>query len=148
MRTIALRLGLLGALGIGGAVLSPYLMGSAADLAVGDCFDPPAQLVEVEEVQRHPCTEAHGAEVFYVADYPAADGAGYPGDPAFEAHVRDVCVRAFDAYTGLDFQTDPTWTFGYFTPTDEGWSMGDHEISCYAERMDGATTSASIRAAS
>ena len=148
MRTIALRLGLLGALGIGGVVLSPYLMGAASDLAVGDCFDPPTAEIEVDDVQRHPCTDAHGGEVIYVGDYPAADDAPYPGDPAFDAHVVDVCVPAFDAYTGLDFETATDWGFGYFVPTEAGWDLGDHEISCYAMPVDGSTTTTSIRAAS
>jgi hypothetical protein len=54
-------------------------------------------------------------------------------------------VPAFDAYTGLDFETDPVMNMGYFTPTREGWNAGDHEVICYAARIDEATMSQSIR---
>jgi hypothetical protein len=146
VRSIAIRLGLLGALGVGGVVLAPYLMGNVADLAVGDCFDPPTEEVEVSEVQRHPCSDPHTGEVIYVGDYPAADGAAYPGDQAFVEHVADVCLPAFESYTGLDYETATDWDFGYFTPTSAGWDAGDHEISCYAIRVDGTPTTGSVRA--
>jgi hypothetical protein len=148
MRSMALRLGLLAAIGIGGVALAPYLMGDVADLKVGDCFDPPTEEVEVAEVQRHPCTDAHTGEVIYVGTYPGADDAPFPGDQAFLDHIRTVCVPAFEAYTGLDYESDPTWDFGFFTPTAAGWAQGDRGISCHASRIDGATTSGSLRVAS
>lgn len=147
MRTIALRLGLLGAIGVGGVVLAPFLMGSVADLAVGDCFDPPTEEVEVSEVQRHPCTDAHTGEVIYVGDYPSTEGQTFPGDEAFVDHVAAVCLPAFESYTGLDYETATQWDFGYFTPTSAGWAEGDREISCYATRVDGAPTTGSLKVA-
>ena len=35
---------------------------------------------------------------------------------------------------------------GWFYPTTEGWNDGDREITCYAIRIDGATTTQSIKA--
>ena len=147
MRSILLRLGLLGAIGVGGLVLAPYLMGNVADLAVGDCFDPPNEEVEVSEVQRHPCTDSHTGEVIYVGDYPGNDAASYPTDQVFLEHVGRACMPAFESYTGLDYETATEWDFGYFTPTDAGWADGDREISCYAIRVDGAPTTGSLKAA-
>lgn len=148
MRSIAMRFGLLAALGIGGLAAAPYLMGSVADLAVGDCFDPPTEESVVAEVQRHPCSDAHSGEVIYVGSYPTADDASFPGDAAFIDHIRAVCVPAFEAYTGLDYESDPTWDFGYFTPTADGWAEGDKGISCHVTRIDGAATTGSVRSAS
>src|SRR5262245_10627607 len=39
---------------------------NAGDLQVGECFDDPGSVEEVSDVQRHPCTEEHSAEVFFV----------------------------------------------------------------------------------
>ena len=147
MKNLAIRGGLIGAVLAGGLILRPFLTGNAGDLAVGDCFDPPAATVEtVEDVQHHPCTDPHGAEVFYVGEYPDGENVEYPSDAAFDAHVEATCVPAFNTYTGLDYISDPTWDFGYFVPTAEGWDGGDHEVLCYAIRIDEAPTSVSIKA--
>lgn len=148
VRSIVLRLGFLAALGIGGAVAAPYLMGGVDDLKVGDCFDLPTAEVEVSEVQRHPCSDAHTGEVIYVGKYPASDDAAFPGDQAFLDYVQTACATAFEAYTGLDYESDTTWDFGYFTPTAAGWAEGDRGISCHATRIDGATTTGSVKATS
>ncbi len=76
---------------------------------------------------------------------PGADGATYPSESAWLDAVGTTCVPAFNAYTGLDFSTDPTWDLGYFIPTSEGWGDGDRSLICYATRVDGTPTSASIK---
>lgn len=145
MKTIAFRLGIVGLIAVGGLLLRPLLAGNAGDLKVGECFDEPATLEAVEDVQHHPCTDPHTSEVFLVMDVP--DAASYPTDAAFEGMVQASCVPAFDTYTGLDFATDPDWTIGYFVPTPESWSSGDRGLICYTIRIDGAPTSASLKAA-
>ena len=149
MKSIAMRIGIIALIGVGTLVARPFLSGGAADLKVGECFDPPTTVGEtVDDVQHHPCTDAHGGEVFFVGDLAAADDAPYPTDAAIETEAAALCTPAFDAYTGLDFVTDPDWTFGYLSPTTESWADGDRGIICYAARIDGATTTTSIRAAS
>lgn len=148
MKTMAMRIGIIALIGVGGLVARPFLAGGAADLKIGECFDPPAVGETVDDVQHHPCTDAHGGEVFFVGDVAAADDAPYPTDIAFETQVQGLCTPAFDAYTGLDFVTDPVWTYGYLSPTAESWADGDRGIICYAARLDGATTTTSIKAAS
>ena len=147
MKNLAIRGGLIGVVLAGGLILRPFLTGNAGDLAVGECFDPPAATVqEVEDVQHRPCTEAHGGEVFYVGGFPDGENVDYPSDAAWEAHVTATCVPAFNTYTGLDYMTDPDWDFGYFVPTADGWEGGDHEVLCYAIRIDEEPTSVSIKA--
>lgn len=145
MRTILLRLGLVGAIGAGAFVLRPFLTGSAGELKVGECFDVPAQMERVEDVQHHPCTDGHTAEVFLVTLLSGADDAAYPADASLIAEADGLCEPAFDAYTGLVFDTDPVWTFGYFYPSPESWENGDRGIICYATRLDEAPSTGSIK---
>jgi hypothetical protein len=145
MRGLLLRLGIIGAIGVGAFVLRPFLMGDAGSLAVGDCFDPPAGgPQEVEQVQHHPCTDAHLAEVIYVADYAAAD-ATYPSEDSFRAFVLDRCIPAFNSYTGLDYNAATDLDVGPMWPTAEGWGDGDREVTCFALKVDGSTVTGSIK---
>jgi hypothetical protein len=140
---LAIRIGLIAIVGIGLFIFRDRLTGGASDLAVGDCFDDPGVATEVSDVQHHPCTEPHTSEVLYVGDMPSSDT--YPTDAQFTAAVETACVPAFNAYTGLDFTTDPTFNMGYFTPTADGWGDGDRELICYVIRIDGAPVSQSLK---
>jgi hypothetical protein len=147
MRSIALRLGIIGLIAGGAFVLRPFLSGNAGNLAVGDCFDPPAVAGEtVEDVQHHPCTDAHGGEVIFVGDYEPSDGT-YPSDDAFVTFVGDHCVSAFNSYTGLDYLQATDLDFHVFTPTQEGWGDGDRTMICYAVRVDGTNFTQSVKVA-
>lgn len=146
MRGTILWLGFMGLLGVGGAVAAPFLMGQAAELKVGECFDVPSAAVEeVGEVQHHPCSDAHTAEVVHVGRIDGAGDAPYPSESQMDGTVLEACDAAFGAYTGLDAMTDPVWTYGWFVPTADGWADGDRGYSCHAIRIDGAATTGSLR---
>lgn len=146
MKGIAIRLALIAAIGIGAFVLRDRLSGNAGDLAAGDCFDVPAASETVEDVQHHPCTESHTAEVVLAQEHEAPDDAAYPTNADWSAWWEAQCIPAFEAYTGLDYATDPNLDIGVFTPTEEGWNDGDRKVICYAARMDGAPMTQSIKA--
>jgi hypothetical protein len=131
----------------GGAfIFRDRLGGNAGDLQVGDCFDEPAQETEtVEDVQHHPCNESHTAEVVFVGNYAGATDT-YPTDDQFVSAVLAQCVPAFNSYTGRDFQSDQELDLGYFVPTADGWGGGDHEMICYAVRLDEAPSTTSVKA--
>lgn len=144
MGGLLLRIGIIAAVGGGLYVFRDHLPGNAAELAVGDCFDAPATVDEtVEDVPHHPCTDPHSAEVFYVGDYPDADA--YPDVDAFDVFTEANCLPAFNAYTGLDFYQAVEYDMGYFYPIEEGWSGGDHEITCYLVRSNLAPMTAPMR---
>jgi len=145
VRNIAIRVGLFAAVGIGAFVLRPFLTGGAGDLKVGECFDVPTAGQTVEEVQHHPCAEAHGGEVIFVGKVGAPAGAPFPIASALDQQVGPLCMPAFDAYTGLTFETDKTWDMGYFYPLEADWAKGDREVICYATRIDSAPTTGSIK---
>jgi hypothetical protein len=139
------RFGLIGAVLFGGWLFRDYLTGAAIDLEVGDCFDAPTTISDtVDEVAHHPCTDAHTAEVIFVADY-APSGGAYPGEDAFDAFTEANCPASFQAYVGRDFYTDTEYDIGVFYPIEEGWSQGDYEITCYLVRIDGGQMSQSVR---
>ena len=144
MRTIAIRLGLLGAIGVGAFIAQPFLSGNVAELKVGECFDVPTVTETVEDVQHHPCTDAHGGEVFFVSEHVAANDAPYPADSILTNEIVAACDPAFLAYTGMA-ATDPTWSYGYFYPVAEGWADGDRGYICYAARVDETVTNTSIK---
>ena len=145
MRTIAIQIDLFAALGIGALLARPFLAGGAGELKVGECFDIPSLKETVEDVQHHPCTDPHGGEVYFGGDLVAARDAPYPTDPVIESEVAALCVPSFDTVHRLHFDTDPTWSFGYFYPHPDSWADGDRGRISYAPRLDDAPTAVSIR---
>jgi hypothetical protein len=145
MRGIAIRVGIVAAIIIGGLILKPFLSGNAGDLKVGECFDVPVGAEAIEDVQHHPCSDEHSGEVFFVGKSAAAKDVAYPTDIELAAEVYGLCDSAFVAYTGLDSNTEPVWTYGYFIPTSEGWSDGDRGVICYVAKIDSSVTKGSVK---
>lgn len=146
MQSIALRLGVIAAIVIGAILLRPYLSGNAGNLQVGDCFDEPAGAEDtVDDVQHRQCTDPHGAEVVFVGDY-TPNSQTFPTQEQFLAFFEATCTPAFNAYSGLDFVTDPTYDMSAYTPTTEGWvDDNDRKVICFAIRLDGAQMTSSIK---
>jgi hypothetical protein len=146
MRSIALRVGIIALIAGGAFVLRPFLSSNAGSLAAGDCFDPPTDAsTTVEDVQHHPCTDPHGAEVVFVGDFePATDT--YPTDDEVEAFVGTRCVPAFNSYTGLNYDEAMDLSLDWYWPTEEGWDDGSKKVICFVIRADGATQARSIKA--
>lgn len=141
---IAIWIGIIAIVGIVGFVFRDRLSSEAGDLKVGDCFDDPTNVTEVEDVQHHPCNEAHTSEVVFVGDMTASET--YPTDAAFEEFVGTTCLPAWETYTGRDYESDTELDIGYYYPLEEGWNQGDHQVICYAARVDGATMTESVKA--
>jgi hypothetical protein len=141
-----IRILIVAVIGGGAFIFRDRLSSNAAELKVGDCFDSPAVATEIKDVQHHPCTEAHNAEVVFVGNMTGADDA-YPGDPLVESWVRTNCVPAWSTYTGKNFETDTALDIGFYLPTTDGWKHGDRGITCYADRVDRASMTSSVRVA-
>ena len=147
MRSIAIRVGIIAAIVVAFVLLRPFFSGNAGDLSVGDCFDLPATVTEtIEDVQHHPCTDSHDAEVIFVGDFAPATST-YPSDDEFKTFFQASCSPAFDSYTGLVFATDATYDMSAFTPTTDGWTGGDHKVICYAVHIDASKMTQSIKKA-
>jgi len=144
---------IIGALLVGGFLFRDRLSGSAADIAVGDCFMLPADQGDqsgqgvVQEVSHSPCQEPHDAEAFFVGDLEGGADAAFPATSAVEEFVSTVCLPAFEAYTGSDFLVQQVLDAGYFSPTADSWRLADREVMCYLTPISGSTTTQSYKGA-
>jgi hypothetical protein len=103
-------------------------------MAVGDCFEPPADLTSGDPVTPADCSAAHGAEVIAVDQL---DGTEYPGDDAVLGQIETLCLDAFVDYVGVEY-ADSTLDAIYFYPTEASWALGDRLLLCSAATMDGS----------
>jgi hypothetical protein len=132
--------------GIGAVIFRDRLSSGAGTLTIGECFDDPVGAQLITDVQHHPCSEAHTAEVIYLGKLP--DGSGsFPTTAAVQDWIRSTCVPAWNTYTGKDFDTDATLTLGFYQPSPEAWSGGDRSVVCYAARVDSAPMTSSVKKA-
>lgn len=140
------RIGIIAVIAIGAFIFRDRLSSNAGELKIGDCFDDPAGVTEVSDVQHHPCTEGHTAEVIFVGSM-TGDNAAYPADATIDSFVEANCLPAWTAYTGRAYETETVLRLGYYVPSPDGWKDGDHGIVCYAAREDGAAMTTSVRKA-
>jgi hypothetical protein len=143
-----IRILIIGVVIVGGLVFRDRLSSNAADLAVGDCFDQPTTATDtIEDVQHHPCSEAHTAEVIFVGPHSAASGAAPLTTSEIESFVAASCFPAFASYTGLDFLTDKVYDIGYIYPLEADWNKGERKVTCYTSKIDGSVMTASVKKA-
>ena len=144
-----IRLAIVGVFVIGGiaaVVFRDRLSSDAGTLAVGECFDNPVGTEEIQDVQHHPCTEAHTAEVVFLGKLPDGNGS-YPTSAAVQDWIRTNCVPAWNAYTGKDITSQAVLDLGWYQPTTDGWGGGDRSMICYAIRVDEAPMTSSVKKA-
>jgi putative regulator of septum formation len=139
---LGIRLAIIAVVLVGGFVLRDRLSGSAGELKVGDCFDDTTG-AEVSEVQHHPCSEAHNAEVVLVADHPAAKDAAYPTDN-FDSYEQTCSAAAF-AYVGANAPDNLIYSFYY--PLEEDWKKGKRKMICYVTTENLQVLTKSMKAA-
>ncbi len=108
--------------------------------AVGQCMDFPEDAVAPTEV---PCGEPHTGEIVGVHDM---TDARFPGDDAAYAAAEEFCLQAFADYVGIDFM-DSELDMLYLYPTETSWDVGDRQIACWAEPIDGTPLTESVAGA-
>ena len=114
---------------------------SAFHLTVGECFEPPADLSDVHSVQSTDCAEPHTAEVIGVQESTEAE---YPGEESMHAAAQEFCQTAFADYVGVDFDSSEL-DMGYLYPTQASWGIGDRQIACWTQTMDGKPLEGSVK---
>lgn len=147
MRSILIRVGIIGVVALGAFLLRPFLTGNAGDLKVGDCFDVPTSTAEtIKDVQHHPCTDEHGAEVFFVGAYPGTKTDPYPTDDEMVTFLTNTCIPQYRAYTGVEVASQEVYDIGWFQPTQDGWKNGEQGVICYVYRLDETKFKGSLKA--
>jgi hypothetical protein len=144
MRGWVFRIGIIAVIALGAFIFRDRLSSNAGDLKLGECFDEPAAEQEIKEVQHHPCTEAHTAEVIFLGSMSGEKDA-YPTTATFGSFIESSCLPAWEAYTGKTYATEPVLSLGYLVPTQKGWTSGDRGVTCYASRDDGAVMTVSVK---
>lgn len=144
MTGIGIRILIVAAIAVGGIVLRDRLSGAAGDLKVGDCFDA-TQVSEVKDLQHHPCTEKHTAEVVLLTTHPSIKGAPYPSDDDIQTFGDNVCAPAVVSYVGPNAQLDRL-NYGIFYPKASNWTDGDRGVICYALMLDMSPMTSSLKA--
>jgi hypothetical protein len=127
-----------------GVVFRDRFGSNASELVVGDCFDVPGAVGTVDNVQHHPCTEGHTAEVYAVFKHPAGRDDAYPGIVSLKSFGADGCIAPFASYVGIAID-ESALDFGWFRPTEDGWKKGDRAFTCYLTKQDESALTQSMK---
>jgi len=145
VRGWVIRIAIIAVIAIGGFIFRDRLTGNAGDLKVGDCFDIPAEMVDVKDVQHHPCNESHTAEVFAVVTHPAAKGTAPLTETQLIDFLGSSCAPLWTSYLGQEAVSSAVFDVGAFYPRDSDWNDGDRSITCYTDRVDEKPMTSSLR---
>ena len=138
-----LRIGIVAVFIVGGLIFRDRMGGSPAELQVGTASTSrrrPAR--PSSDVQHHPCTETHTAEVILLTNHPAAKGKPEPSDAELTSYLVDTCGAALERYVK---GTTDKFDLGAFYPTSEDWKNGDRGITCYLTMLDESPMTASFK---
>lgn len=113
-------------------------LSEAADIPVtqfeiGDCFDDPT-FGEVTDVPGLPCDVPHDNEIYAIFDHENSNQT-WPGQDALDAYSFEACESRFQGYVASDYATSQL-DISWFTPLEQGWEEGDHEIVCFLYDLD------------
>jgi hypothetical protein len=99
----------------------------------GDCLDDAAIVEEnVASLEVVDCDGAHDSEVFAVVEL---SDQPFPERGEFE-EADDRCSDEFETYVGASWDDAETLDYSAYTPTEDGWAMGDHEATCVLFSVD------------
>lgn len=121
-----------------GAQLNPY------DLRAGQCFSEWSWFDEqfdrrINITAAVDCSEPHKKEVFHEAEFPAPNGAPYPGETKMTEWSTDVCYGAFADFVGTDYELS-VYGIDFLQPTQETFEhpVGRHRrVTCVLFHIDG-----------
>ncbi len=96
-------------------------------LQVGDCLKGFGNAKKnVSEVRVIPCKKPHKFQIFAIENLELAEYGVGPMDKAAD----QICMKRFKKFTGISYD-DSDLVFGYLVPTEDGWDLGDREVTCY-----------------
>ena len=121
--------------GIGAAiVVGGVLEDSSTDadsFGVGSCFDDPGDTV-VSDIATVDCGSPHDFEMIGSVKLQSEE---YPGEDEIWSAAIGECTDLFEDYVGAPYATS-IWYLHAFTPTSEGWELGDRVANCLVFQFD------------
>lgn len=115
-----------------GAIVDAGNLG-AFDIKVGDCFDEPDVVSEIEQLPGVPCSDPHDSEVYATFDVSLTD---YVGDDAMFEHAIDACMARFEGFVGRDYESSALDIYTLY-PTADSWQQNDREVVCAVYDVEG-----------
>ena len=115
-----------------GAPLNPF------DLRAGQCFNQ-VSWIDREQDRRISitasidCAEPHDKEVYHEAEFPAPNGAPFPGEDQMTAWSQEVCYEAFEDFVAEEYELS-VYDIDFLQPTKETFEhpVGRHRrVTCY-----------------
>lgn len=129
-----------------GAQLNPY------DLRAGQCFsewswfdtqfDRRINITAAVE-----CAEPHKREVYFEAEFPAPNGAPFPGETKMTEWSTDLCYNAFADFVGTEYELS-IYGIDFIQPTRETFEhpVGRHRrVTCIIYNTDDEDLVESVR---
>jgi hypothetical protein len=121
-----------------GAQLNPY------DLRAGQCFSEWSWFDtefdrRINITAAVGCAEPHKREVFYEAEFPAPNGAPFPGETKMTEWSTDLCYDAFADFVGTEYELS-IYGIDFIQPTRETFEhpVGRHRrVTCIIYHIDG-----------
>ncbi|MFT7476063.1 MAG: hypothetical protein ACI81L_003011 [Verrucomicrobiales bacterium] len=115
-----------------GAPLNPF------DLRAGQCFNEGTWYDE--ELERRidltasvECTQPHQKEVFHEAEFPAPNGAPFPGEAKMTEWSTQLCYDAFPNFVGSEYELS-VYDITFLQPTQATFehAVGRHRrVTCF-----------------
>lgn len=133
-----------------GAPLNPF------DLRSGQCFNEGSWYDEVLErridlTASVDCAQPHQKEVFHEAEFPAPNGAPYPGETKMTEWSTQLCYEAFTEFVDAEYELS-IYEIDFLQPTQETFEhpVGRHRrVTCFlfdpaAEMASGSAQSTGV----
>lgn len=131
---------------VAGAPLNPF------DLRAGQCYNEDSWFDE--ELERRvsltasiDCVQPHDREVFFEAEFPAPNGAPFPGDEQMSEWSTEVCYEAFEGFVGLEYELSQ-YEISFIHPTQATFEheVGRHRrVTCVLFDIGGEDLTGSAR---
>lgn len=129
-----------------GAQLNPF------DLRAGQCFSEWSWFDEefdrrIEITAAVDCSEPHKREVYHEAEFPAPNGAPFPGETKMTEWSTELCYDAFADFVGTDYELSQ-YGIDFIQPTQETFEhpVGRHRrVTCVLFHIDGEDLVGSAR---
>ena len=115
-----------------GAPLNPF------DLRAGQCFNEGTWYDEqlerrIDLTASVECTQPHQKEVFHEAEFPAPNGAPFPGEAKMTEWSTRLCYDAFPGFVGAEYELS-VYDITFLQPTQETFEhpVGRHRrVTCF-----------------